>query len=556
MPDSIPNAIAVKKSRFSAIWLIPLVALLIGGWLTFKYLYEKGTVIEIQFSSADGLAAGKTHIKYKDVVIGVVDEITFTPDLENVIVTATIDSGMRNYLNNKARFWVVRARLSAGEVSGLGTLLSGAYIGTELEADSSVKLKTSYKGLDEPPALVSKNQGTQYRLVADALHSFDAGTPIYYRRLKVGEVLDHELDKTGSKFNIDIFIKAPYNELVRDTTLFWNASGIDMKLSADGFEMRTESMLALLQGGLAFDNIETGETPLASANTEFTLFPNREDATSLEYKRSPQQYRVYFDGSARGLSKDAPVTLRGITIGRVIDVSLQYDLRDHGFKIPVTMEFEPGRLDIIGNESDAGELPTMQDLVDIGLRAQLRSGNILTGQMLVDFDIYPDATPAIAGVENEYVVLPSIPTSIDSIKNSLTDVLEKIARMPLEEIGNNLNKTIEGANALVHSEDISGTLANINDASEKLSQAMSDISALTASSDVQSILSNIEQASEQLNKTLAIAESAVAGFSEDSTAYQQLLRTLRELSGATRALRQMAEYIERNPEALLKGKSR
>ena len=556
MPEPIPEAIAVKKSGFSAIWLIPLIALLIGGWLTFKYLYEKGTVIEIQFSSANGLAAGKTSIKYKDVVIGVVDEITFTPNLENVIVTATIDPGMRKYLNQDARFWVVRARLSAGEVSGLGTLLSGAYIGMELKAGTNDRLKKSFKGLDRPPILLNKQSGTKYTLSADALHSFDAGTPIYYRRLKVGEILDYALDAKGSTFNINIFINAPYDELVREKTLFWNASGIDVKLGADGFEMRTESMISLLQGGIAFDNIEASQVPLAAADSEFTLFNSRQDATNTDYKRSSQLYRVYFDGSARGLSIDAPVTLRGITIGRVIDVNLQYDVRDKNFKIPVTMEFEPGRLDIIGRISEQEVLPTMQDLVGFGLRAQLRSGNILTGQMLVDFDIYPDAKLALAEREDEFIVLPSVPTPIDSIKNSIADILEKIGKIPLDEIGINLNKTMEGANMLVRSDNIRNTLANIDQASLKLNETMERINTLAGSSDVTLIMKNINQATLQLNKTLEQAGLAAAGLTEDSTAYQELLRTMRELSGAARSLRQMAEYLERNPEALLKGKPR
>ena len=554
MQDSIPEAITVKKGRFSVVWLIPLVALLIGGWLTFKYLHEKGTSIQIEFASADGLTAGKTKIKLKDVVVGVVDDITFSKDLQSVIVMATVEPEMRDHLKKDTRFWVVRAHLAAGEISGLGTLLSGAYIGMEPGEDG--KRKKSFKGLDKPPALLINDQGRKFSLKAQSLHSFVAGTPIYYRRLEVGEVLEYSLNQKGSGFDIEIFIRAPYDKLVLENSLFWNASGIDVNVSADGFSMRTESMVALLQGGLSFDNLASKDAPQAETGAVFKLFASREKATEIDYKRSDQLYRLYFDGSARGLSIGAPVTLRGITLGKVIDVSLEYDLNDSSFKIPVTIEFEPDRLNIIGKESPHEEVPTTSDLVELGLRAQLRTGNILTGQMLIDFDMYPDASPMTAYQEDKFIVLPTIPTSIDSIKHSLIAIIEKIGNMPLEEIAVNLNGTIEGVNTLVNSNDVKEILLNINESSVQLNETLGSVNTLVNSSDVKEILSNINQASLQLKSTLAQTTIVAEGLSEDSPVYQELVRTLRELSGASRALRQMAEYLERHPEALLKGKSR
>lgn len=554
MQDSIPEAIVMKKSRFSVVWLIPLVALIIGGWLTFKYLHEKGTVIQIEFASADGITAGKTQIKLKDVVVGLVDDITFSEDLESVIVTATLEPGMRDHLNKTTRFWVVRARLAAGEISGLGTLLSGAHIG--MEPGEGGKLNKFFKGLNKPPAILTNDLGRQFTLKAERLHSFEAGTPIYYRRLKVGEVLEYSLNEKGSSFDIEVFIRAPYDKLVFENSLFWNASGVDVNVSADGFKMRTESIVALLQGGLSFDNLTSGEAPHAESGAVFKLFSSREEATEIDYKKSAQQYRLYFNGSARGLSVDAPVTLRGITVGKVLDIKLEYDLRDNSFKIPVTIEFEPDRLNIIGRENPDEELPTTSDLVELGLRAQLRTGNILTGQMLIDFDLYPDARPIAAYPEDEFIVLPTIPTSIDSIKNSLTAMMERIGKMPLEEIGVNLNGAMEGVNTLVNSSDVKEILLNINESSVQLNETLGSVNTLANSSDMKEILLNINQASLQLKSTLAQTTTLAEGLSEDSPAYQELIRTLRELSGASRALRQMAEYLERHPEALLKGKTR
>jgi paraquat-inducible protein B len=585
LTDALPEAINVPKSRFSVVWIIPLLALMLGGWLTYKYLQEKGTVVQIEFRSADGLTAGKTKIKFKDVEIGVVDDIAFSKNLSNVIVTATISSNMREHLNDKTRFWVVRARVAAGEIKGLGTLLSGAYIGMEPGAGKR-KIQKSFKGLAKPPLLFIEDHGTLYTLSADKLHSFETGAPVYYRRFRVGEVISHKLNKQGTKFSIEIFVKAPYDELVFESSLFWNASGIDVKLGADGFKMHTESMIALLLGGLAFDNLEKEKGPQAQAGAQFTLYDNRQAATNAEYTKESQQYRLYFDGSARGLSVGAPVTLRGITFGHVTDVSLQYDVRDKSFKVPVTFESERHRLVIVGQASPDEATPTAADLVIHGLRAQLRSGSLLTGQMLIDFDIYPDAEPAEVRYEDEYIVLPTIATSIDSIKRSLSDLLEKLGKMPLDEIGINLNNILKGADELIHSDDVNEIMSSINQAAAQLNNSAEGLNALINSADVESILSNVSQASEQLNssaegidtlvhsadvkailnninqasaqlkQTLIQTSEVTAGLTEDSEVYQEVLRTLRELSGAARSLRQMAEVLERNPEALLKGKSR
>jgi paraquat-inducible protein B len=523
LPDNIPEAIVTKKQRFSIVWLIPLVALLIGGWLTFKHLYDKGPVITIELGSAEGLAAGKTKIKYKEVEIGVVDEISFGPDLSSVIVTASLDKSMRPHLNEGTRFWVVRARVAAGEVQGLGTLLSGAYIG--MEPGDGEGRERSFKALEKPPVLFAESDGTRFTLSSKVLKSFDAGAPVYYRGMKAGEVIEYRLNETGTEFTIDIFVKAPFDRFVHDTTAFWNASGLSVKLGADGLEMQSESMIAVLLGGLAFDNLVKADGAPSASGTHFVLHRNKLAAENVEHQSNEKKFRVYFDGSARGLKAGAPVTLRGITVGQVTDVRLIYDLTDMSFKIPVELEFEADRFAIIGHES--GEAPpSAEDLVTHGLRAQLKSGSIITGQMLIDFDVYPDAAPAEIRYEGEYTVLPAIPTTIEELKNNLLAIMDKINKIPLEEIGVNLNGVLGGVNELVNSGDVSATLANIN------------------------------KATAQLNATLAQAESVAAGLGEESDAYQDLLRTMHELSGAARSLRLMAEYLERHPEALLKGKPR
>lgn len=521
MSNSIPDALVKQKKSISLIWLVPLIALGIGIWLTVKAIYEKGPTVQIEFKSAAGLKAGKTKIKYKDVQVGLVEAIRFGKGLENVIVTASLDPEMRPYVKSNTDFWVVRARLSAGKVSGLETLLSGAYIVIKPE-NSGVK-KRYFVGLEVSPPKTIDVPGTRYFLTSPTLSSLDVGTAVFYRKLRVGEVLDYQMTEKGDGVRVEVFIKAPYDKYVLEATRFWNVSGIDVEVGADGVKVKTESLSSILLGGIAFGKPDSLEkNTRAEEGREFQLYATETKAYEKQYTRK-KQYLIYVEGSVRGLVVGSPVTLLGIHAGEVIDLRLEYDLRDGSFKIPVLIELESDRLTIVGKETGAG-LPTIEDLVSRGLRGQLRSGNLITGKLLIDFDMYPEADSVDVYYEDEVAVLPTVPTSLDAIKSSLQGLMAKIDKMPLQEIGQNLNGVLEGVNKLANSNDIRETLENIN------------------------------KASSQLNRTLATADGVVAGFDESSPAYQDIRKTMNELSAAARSLRLMMDYLERHPDALIKGK--
>jgi len=521
MDENIPAAVVKEKKSISLIWLIPLIAVAIGAWLTFKAINEKGPTVSIVFASADGLVAGKTKIKYKNVEVGLVEDIRFGKDLANVIVKVNLDPEMRPYLTDSTNFWVVRARLSGGKVSGLGTLLSGAYI--SLTPGMPGKKTRHFTGLEEHPPLVIDVPGTRYVLTSPTLSSLDVGTSIFYRKLKVGEVIDYQLTEKGDGLEIEVFIKAPYDKHVLENTRFWNVSGIDVEMGADGVQIKTESLSSILLGGIAYGSADSLEKKsVAKAGRKFELFATETKAFEKSYSRK-EQYLLYVEGSARGLVVGSPVTFFGIHAGEVIDMQLEYDLSDDSFKIPVLIEMEPDRLTIVGREAGK-ELPAVEDLVSRGLRAQLKSGSLLTGQLLIDFEMYPEADIAEVYYEDGIAVLPTVPTSLAAIKSSLQGLMHKIEKMPLEDIGHNLNGVLEGVNKLANSGDMRDTLKNLNEASA------------------------------QLKATLATADDVVAGFDESSAAYQDILKTMNELSAAARSLRLMMDYLERHPDALIKGK--
>ena len=248
--DDVPEAAVKERRRFSIVWLIPLVAGAIGIWLAYVTISEQGPTITMTFKTAEGLEAGKTKIKYKDVEVGRVEEVELSEDFSHIVVTAQMDKSAAHYMNEGTRFWIVRPRIGLGGVSGLGTLVSGSYV--ELEPGEGTST-TSFTGLEEPPPITSDVPGRRFVLRATELGSVARGSPLYFRGIEVGKVLSHQLADDDRTLMIDFFVNAPHDRLVEAESRFWNASGLRVSMSAEGVDVRTESLQALAIGGIAFD---------------------------------------------------------------------------------------------------------------------------------------------------------------------------------------------------------------------------------------------------------------------------------------------------------------
>ena len=537
--------VRTKKRGFSIVWLVPLVALAIGGWLVYKAVSEKGPVVTITFKSADGLEAGKTKIKYKDVELGLVNSIVLSKDLSQVIVTAELVKQAENFISQNTRFWVVRARVAAGGVSGLGTLFSGAYI--ELDPGKPGTPATHFEGLEVPPVVTTDLPGSHFVLRASSLGSLNIGAPIYFRRIEVGQVVSYKLDEDGQAVTVKVFVHDPHHQLVRKNTRFWSASGLDVAIGADGIRVDTESFVTLMIGGIAFDtppNQEPGEP--AEENDVFDLYKNRESMSEKIYARK-NKWLLHFDSGVRGLKAGAPVELQGIQMGQVLDVNLEFDVDKEAFKIPVLIEIEPDRVKASGQLPKGAEGQKIMDfLVEKGLRAQLKTGSLITGQLLVAIDMYPEAPPAKINWEGRYPELPTVPTAREEMTTSLTQLLNKFEKLPIEQIGNDLRDTVAGAKQLINSPDLQKSITALN---ETLGQAQKFVAALNTgvAPEMKTAVSNLNSALIQAQKLTKSLNSNVA---------PQLDRTLKELQAAARSIKVWAAYLERNPEALIRGKGK
>jgi len=527
------DAVVQNKRRFSIVWIVPLVALAIGGWLAFKAISEKGPTITITFATADGLEAGKTKIKYKDVEIGLVESIALSGDTSKVVVKAKMVKGTDPFLTDQTKFWVVRPRISGGSVTGLGTVLSGSYIGIDGSKEGTHTL--SFTGLEVPPVVSFDKPGRYFQIVADSLGSLDTGSPVYYRQIQVGQVVSYNFNKEGTAVDIKIFIDAPHFTKVTENTRFWNASGFDVSLSAQGLKVDTQSVVSILNGGIAFDLPKESKPGVeAKENDTYYLYPDR-NATQEKRYTVRNYYVLLFDESVRGLNVGAPVELYGIKLGEVVDLKLEFDVDRKKFMVPVTVAMEPERVSsskkdeaLKSIENDPGIF--IKALVEQqGLRAQLQSANLLTGQMMVNLVFVPDAPKAVLTSRNGYLVVPTIPGSFERLQEGLSRIIANLEKVKFDQIGSELQQTLK---------ETKTTVAEIGGFAKKLNGETAP---------------KLQATLVELQKTLVEAQK---GLGKDSPLNYSTTKTLEELSLTLRALRELAATLDNQPQSILFGKEK
>jgi paraquat-inducible protein B len=518
-----PGEPHIRRSRFSLIWILPIVALLIAGWIGYTTLSERGPTVTITFKTATGLEAGKTEIKHNDVVLGTVKRVDPTPDLESVVVIAQMNKLAAPHLNENTKFWVVRPRFSLTNLSGLQTLVSGSYI--EMDPGSGKSEQRKFTGLEEPPVVRSDVSGTTYILTAKKIGSVSSGSPVFFRGIEVGEVISSDFEGIDKGFTVRVFVYKPYDAYVHDGTQFWNASGISLDAGSGGFKLEIESLEAVLAGGIAFDTSDAArKTTPAKENSTFPLYADRGDAEEAGYTNRARVL-VEFEGSVRGLDVGSPVEVQGITIGRVVDYHLVVDAAKNTVNVPVVCEIDLARVGIINQPAgEQGKGKLMEGLVDRGMRAQLRTSSFITGQLYVAFDFFPNAPPAKIVQTDTYPLVPSVPAEMEGLTRSVTQTLDKLASLPLDDIAQGARKTLEAAQ-----------------------QLMTNANAQTTP-----LLVSLRQTSAAADSVLKSMGSAYGG---DSQVRAELMDTLRQLQETLRSAQTLTNYLEQHPDSVIRGKS-
>ncbi|WP_439136012.1 intermembrane transport protein PqiB [Pseudomaricurvus sp.] len=475
------------KRGISKIWIIPLVALALGLWMLMYNFTHQGPTFEITFENADDLVAGKTKIKLLSVDIGVVNSIELKSDVSGVIVNAALEKQYADLLKEDTQFWVERARVGTSGVSGLNTLLSGAHIKV-LPGNSKIE-QTSFNGLETPPLTDANAPGVRLVLESKNASSISTGDDVLFNGYKVGGVESMVLDEDSQTVKYDVFIKAPFHHLVTENVRFWDISGVSMRASARGFDVDMGSLDTLLTGGLSF-SLPSHLSPGSAVkdSTHFKLYGSREETLERHYHQKIY-YVVAFKQPVGGLSPGSPVTYRGIPVGQVEKVLLKEMMaqapHQTGAPIPVLIYLEPARFEVGDSDESSDRLKQMILAgIDNGLRATLKTGNLISGSQLVNLDFYPNEPAAETGTFNQYAQIPTMAGGIDQIQQSLTALLDKFNNLPLDT-----------------------TVGNANNAIHQLDQTLLKVDSLLSTPQVQTL-------PDQINSSLTELDSTLKNFQE------------------------------------------
>jgi paraquat-inducible protein B len=529
-PHGAPEASVRTPSRFSLIWLVPIIAAAIAIYLGWQSLASRGPLITITFDNGAGLTAGETRVEHKAVALGTVEGVTLEDHFTKVVASVRMSKNAAPLLTTHARFWVVRPRFSLTNPSGLQTLVSGSYIAVDPGPPGGEETR-QFVGLSQPPAIRSDEPGQTFTLQAPRLGWLETGAPVFYRDIVVGQLLDYEESGMTKPIIMHVFIKAPYDHYVRADTHFWNTSGLAMSFGPTGMHVAVESIQALLAGGIEFANFgDAAESPPAKPDRVFELYENYEDAQNAGF-RDNIHYVSYFTESVAGLGPGSPVESYGIRIGTVTGTQFQLDPKTDEPRVRVTFDIQPERVYAPGQVPQEDPLRVTERMVRLGMRARVETANLLTGQEKITLDTVPNPPPAKVNTQGKLIVWPSVSGGgFQDLSNSLNQLVAKLNSVPLDRMGTNANDLLVSLRQLV---------ANLN-------------------SDLGPLARKLPALSQELQTTLTHADRLLASMQEGYGANSQTQRDLQELTNeateAVRSIRELANYLQRHPASVVWGR--
>jgi paraquat-inducible protein B len=548
-PDDsgLPRARIVKRPRwmFRTAWILPAVAAAVAIGLALQNMAREGPLVTVAFPSANGVVAGQTQVKYKDVPIGVVTAVHLSPDFATADVSVRVTREAASLMTDGASFWIVHPRVSLSEISGLGTLLSGNYIG--FDRGSGTQERRHFIGLDSARSVSSGTPGRQFILRAADADNIDVGRPVYFRGVQVGQVASFDFTPGGSTVDLRVFVNAPYDTYVHPDTRFWNVSGVDVSVDGAGLSVHTESLVSVLVGGLAFENGPlSAAQPAAPRDAVFVLY--RDQATAMKQPDPDERrYVLTFSESLQGVAVGAPVTFFGIPCGEVTQVGFMRDRRTGRMRGRLEITFSPERLIARLPPAEAREMQDIdrdpakrkaflrQMIVRDGLRAQLRQASLVSSERIVAFDYASHPPPVAMDWSQDPLELPVVAGTLPAFEDKLMAILDKLDALPLEPMAADARELMREARLAVASLD-----SVVRDVDEK---ALPEV--VAAAADARRTLGAAQAMLDNASKTLV---------GPDAPGQRELRSALREVTRAARSLRVLSESIERQPESLLRGR--
>lgn len=520
-PDRTKDAV-VRRPRFQLVWLIPIIAAIIAGYLGYRALMERGPLLTLTFDGAYGMQVGQTQLKYKAVALGTVESIDLSEDNKHVVVKVRMNNIGERFLTSHARFWVVRPRMTLSDISSFETIVSGAYITVDPGRPGG-RYQDNFIGLEQPPGVRSDEPGRTFTLTAYKLGAISTGSPVFYRGVVVGEVLGYDIGDGLGPIKIDIFVRAPFDDLVRPDSRFWNSSGVSFSVQGGVLQLQMESLQAVALGAVAFGMSPEARSESPSPdNASFHLYASQQQAEAAGYK-DQVQIVTYAQSSVSGLTPGSPVTALGIEVGDVTSVALELDTKTGKSRVKICMQLQPKR--IFSSDKtvpDSELLGTFQKFVDNGMRAEITTANYVTAQKEISLVMEPKLQPVKVTMENGAIVLPFKNSSLTAIMDNTANITAQLDQIPFKQLGDNLNKLLKTANGTLGGRQTTGLI-------------------------------------QQLTATLQTANTTLQtlnqGFGQDSDLQRNLRQILGQTSSTLQALQALTIYLNQHPQSLLFGRT-
>lgn len=518
-------------SSAAAVWMVPLVALVIGGWMLFQHWYEQGPQVTLTVERAEGIVAGKTAIRSHDVDIGRIESVELSRDFSHAVLKARIDKQASDMLRDDSLFWIVKPRVGREGITGLGTLLSGTYI--EMAQGKQGKARDSYKIQDSPPLASAGQKGIHLVLTSRETRALGVNSPVQVQGYTVGQVEQVNFVPEKSQMEYKVFIKAPYDTLVNSNSRFWMTPGFEVSVTSQGMKVKMDSLETLLNGGITM-GLPAGWAPgdPVKDNSSFTLF--QDQASVLEGNLNQFLYYVFlFEDSLSGLNPGAAVEYRGVRVGTVISapyiVDDELSARFNKRTLPVLARIEVQRLSQRDADTDHEKwLALFEQQFRQGLRASLRSSNLLTGSKIIDLNFVPDAPRYVAQTIKNKPVFPSVSAGLDQIERKVNKILDKFADMDIAATLDQVNRTLA---------TLDKTLGSVRSVSNNLDK-------LTGQSATQQIPASLNQSLQQLQQTLQ-------DYDAGSRTSRELQKSIQSLNQMMRELQPLVRSLNEKPSALI-----
>jgi len=545
MSKELPEVEESTKFNFiTSIWIVPFIAMLIAGWLAYQYYAELGPEIRITFPKNEGLQAGQSYIKYKDVPIGQVKKVELAEDGNGVVVVARMDKTATPYLNGSSRFWIVKPEVGFSGVSGLDTLISGTYIA--INAQRGEELKTDFIGLD----YIYRNlrNGAYFVLNSSKMSSsVKKGTPIYYKNIKIGEVEYISLSLDGKSVDIFVFIRKEYLEYINKDSKFWVRSTINVAYEEGNLDVTVAPLSDMVQGAIELALSEKKSHEPIPDNFKFTLYKSKTAAQSNTIGsgiKNFKQFILYTEDPIAKLKTNASVEYDGFSVGKVRDIVLSYRKKTHKMRGKIAIEIDTSVFEDPSDGNHSGE-ENFYEAVKEGLRAKIVSSDPITGSLYVDLTFsHNDEENRTILKEGKYAVLPTVAASSGSVMQKVNQILDKINHLKLEQLLASVNKVVEDTQAPVH---------NANDLLLDLKKSIEHINTMTDKKSFKTMPDEVDKALKELTRTLRTTRKVVKGYGSDSLLVRQISDTLRIVTKTSQEMQAFLKMLNRKPDALIFG---